>query len=218
MIHRQHWYSNDDNRMKTIQHDTATTTIRRLRYHNKDTTATTIRRQYSDNDDTTTTIQRRNDTTRTTIRWQRYSNNDDTATMMIQRRQWYNDDDTVTTAIQRWRWYDDDDRTTMTIGRQRYDDKDKLGHTEVAAASPRRTWSSLSNDHVLSKSAKEEGKWNYSTRKFNQVMTLYVARPCSVCRVITRVYCSCDPGRDLCSVCYGLHVQEHGHWNNIDIN
>ena len=199
MIQRQRRYDDYD----------TTTKIQQQRQYDDNTATTTIRQQQYNDD---------NDTTRTTIRWQRYSNNDDTATMMIQRRQWYNNDDTVTTAIQRWRWYDDDDRTTMTIGRQRYDDKDKLGHTEVAAASPRRTWSSLSNDHVLSKSAKEEGKWNYSTRKFNQVMTLYVARPCSVCRVITRVYCSCDPGRDLCSVCYGLHVQEHGHWNNIDIN
>ena len=64
----------------------------------------------------------------------------------------------------------------------------RLGDNEVAAASPVRTRASLSNDHVLSKRAKKEGKWNYSTRKFNEVTTLYVARPCFVCRVNTRAY------------------------------
>ena len=86
----------------------------------------------------------------------------------------------------------------------------RLGDNGVAAASPVRTWASLSNDHVLSKRAKKEGKWNYSKRKFNQVKTLYVAHPYSVCRVNTRVYCSCDPGQDLCQVCFGRHLQEHG--------
>ena len=85
-----------------------------------------------------------------------------------------------------------------------------LGNTGAAAASPRRTRASLSNDHVLSKRAKKEGKWNPYTRKFNEVTTLYVARPCSCCRTNTRDYCSCDPGRDLCQVCFGKHLQEHG--------
>ena len=37
----------------------------------------------------------------------------------------------------------------------------RLGDNGVAAASPVRTRASLSNDHVLSKRAKKEGKWNY---------------------------------------------------------
>ena len=85
-----------------------------------------------------------------------------------------------------------------------------LGNTGAAVASPRRTRASLSNDHVLSKRAKKEGKWNPTTRKFNEVTTLYVARPCSGCRTNTRDYCSCDPGQDLCQVCFGKHLQEHG--------
>jgi hypothetical protein len=86
----------------------------------------------------------------------------------------------------------------------------RLGDNGVAAASPVCTRASLSNDHELSKCAKKEGKWNYSTRKFNEVTTLYVAHPCSVCRVNTRDYCSCNPGQDLCQVCFGRHLQEHG--------
>ncbi len=86
----------------------------------------------------------------------------------------------------------------------------KLGDNGVAAASPVRTRARLSIDHVLSKRAKKEGKWNPSTRKFNVVTMLYVARPCSICRANTRDYCSCDPGRDLCQVCFGRHLQEHG--------
>ena len=90
------------------------------------------------------------------------------------------------------------------------DDDQKLGDNGVAAASPVRTPARLSIDHVLNKRAKKEGKWNPSTRKFNVVTMLYVARPCSVCRANTRDYCSCDPGQDLCQVCFGRHLQEHG--------
>ena len=37
----------------------------------------------------------------------------------------------------------------------------RLGDNGVAAASPVRTWASLSNEHVISKRAKKEGKWNH---------------------------------------------------------
>ena len=87
----------------------------------------------------------------------------------------------------------------------------RLGDNGVAAASPVRTRASLSNDHVLSKREKNEGKWNPYTRRFNEVATLYIARPCVICRVNTRDYCSCDPGRDLCQVCFGRHLLENGH-------
>jgi hypothetical protein len=86
----------------------------------------------------------------------------------------------------------------------------KLGDNGVAAASPARTGASLSNNHVFSKRVKKEGKWNPSTHTFNEVNTLYLACRCSVCRVNTRDYCSCDPGQDLCQVCFGRHVQENG--------
>jgi hypothetical protein len=86
----------------------------------------------------------------------------------------------------------------------------KLGDNGVEAASSACTRARLSIDHVLSKRPQKEGKWNLSMRTFRKVTTLYVAHPCSVCHVNTRDYCSCDPGWDLCQVCFGRHWQEHG--------
>ena len=87
----------------------------------------------------------------------------------------------------------------------------KLDHTEVAAASPRCTRSGLSIDHVFKKRAKKEGKWNYAKRQFKECRMLYIPHSCSICHTLTRDYCSCDPGCDLCAVCSGRHVEKDGH-------
>jgi hypothetical protein len=87
----------------------------------------------------------------------------------------------------------------------------KIQSNGVAAASPPRLRRRSSTIHILKKRNVKEGKWNYSTRAFNKVTTEYVRYPCTECKKGVRTYCSCDPGATLCSVCYGLHVQEHGH-------
>ena len=89
--------------------------------------------------------------------------------------------------------------------------QNKLGDNGVAAPSPKHTRASISREHVLTKRAKKQGKWNPYTRQFNKTKSLYVPRPCSVCGKTTRDYCSCDPGCDLCRVCFGRHLEEIGH-------
>ncbi len=86
----------------------------------------------------------------------------------------------------------------------------KIGSSGMAAASPPCLWRRTSTVHMLKKRATREGKWNYSTRAFNKVNSDYVRYPCSNCRKLIRTYCSCDPGAPLCSICFGLHSQEHG--------
>ncbi len=86
----------------------------------------------------------------------------------------------------------------------------KLGNNGVAAASPKCTWASLSNNHVLKKRLKKQGIWNYTKQKFVERNTLYIPHLCFDCRMLTRDYCSCDPGCPLCAVCYGKHLKEHG--------
>jgi hypothetical protein len=81
--------------------------------------------------------------------------------------------------------------------------QNKLGDNGVAAPSPKCTQASISRKHVLTKHAKNQGKWNPYMRQFNKTKSLYVPRPCSVCSKTTRDYCSCDPGRDLCRVALG---------------
>jgi hypothetical protein len=41
--------------------------------------------------------------------------------------------------------------------------------------------------------------------QFKRVSTVYLARPCTVCRKDTLDYCSCDFPIDLCSACFGAH-------------
>ena len=85
----------------------------------------------------------------------------------------------------------------------------KIQGNGVVAASPPRRPSRRSIEHVLTKRKRKEGKWNPYTRRFNETKTVYVPRPCSDCGKNTRSYCPCDPGRDLCGVCFGKHLQEH---------
>ena len=89
--------------------------------------------------------------------------------------------------------------------------RNKIQSNGVATASPPRLQKQSSTIHILKKRGVKEGKWNYSTRAFNKVNTEYVRYPCTKCKKGVRTYCSCDPGAALCSVCYGLHAQEHGH-------
>jgi hypothetical protein len=79
----------------------------------------------------------------------------------------------------------------------------------VVAASPPRRPSRRVPSHVLVKRKKKQGKWNSYTHQFNETKTLYVVRPCSDCGKTTWSYCPCDPGRDLCGVCFEKHLQDH---------
>ncbi len=85
----------------------------------------------------------------------------------------------------------------------------KIQDDGVIAASPPRRPSRRAPSHVLMKSMKKQGKWNSYTRQFNKTKTLYVVHPCSDCSKTTWSYCPCDPGRDLCGVCFGKHLQDH---------
>ena len=87
--------------------------------------------------------------------------------------------------------------------------RNKHGDNGVAAPSPKCTRASISCKHELKKRAKKQGKWNPYTRQFNETKSLYVVRNCSVCGKTTRDYCSCDPGHDLCKVCFGRHLEEN---------
>jgi hypothetical protein len=85
----------------------------------------------------------------------------------------------------------------------------KIKDNGVVAASPLRRPSRRVPSHVLTKRKQNEGKWNPNARKFNFTKTMYVVRPCFDCGKTTRSYCPCDPGRDLCGVCFGKHLLEH---------
>ena len=87
--------------------------------------------------------------------------------------------------------------------------KNKIG--VVAAPSPRRVWTRTSTDHVHRKQKKNEGTWNYTTRRFTRRKTEYIHHPCSECGKTTRNYCQCDPGRALCAMCFGVHSRERDH-------
>ena len=89
--------------------------------------------------------------------------------------------------------------------------RNKIQSNGLAAASPPRIQVRTSSVHMLRKRKTREGKWNYSTHAFNKVRSNYVRYPCSDCKKPIRTYCSCDPGAPLCSICFGLHAQEHGH-------
>jgi len=81
--------------------------------------------------------------------------------------------------------------------------ENKLNEYGVAPSSPIRPRRVSNTPHVIKKRAKKEGRYDSERRQFKQVKTLYLARPCSVCRKDTRDYCSCDPSIDLCSACFG---------------
>ncbi len=89
--------------------------------------------------------------------------------------------------------------------------RNKIQSNGLAAASPPRVRVHTSPVHMLRKWKTRDGKWNYSTRKFNKNHSDYVRYPCSDCKKPIRTYCSCNPGAPLCSICFGLHAQEHGH-------
>jgi len=59
--------------------------------------------------------------------------------------------------------------------------------------------------YVIKKRARNEGRYDPEHRQFKRVNTVYLARPCTVCRKDTWNYCSCDPSIDLCSACFGAH-------------
>ena len=80
----------------------------------------------------------------------------------------------------------------------------------VVAASPPRPTTRRSALHVLMKRRKKEGKWDSYTNKFKVCKSLYIPRPCSICREKTRSYCPCNTSIDLCGVCFENHLQEHG--------
>ena len=88
--------------------------------------------------------------------------------------------------------------------------RNKIQSNGVAAASPPRIRRQSSTIHVLKKRKVQEGKWNFTTRTFKKTKTEYVRHPCSECKKGVRTYCACSPGAPLCSVCFGLHLQEHG--------
>jgi hypothetical protein len=88
--------------------------------------------------------------------------------------------------------------------------RNKIQSNGFAAASPPRLWRRTLTIHMLRKWVTRKGKWTYSTRVFNKANSDYVRYPCSNCRKPIRTYCSCDPGAPLCSICFGLHSQEHG--------
>ncbi len=85
----------------------------------------------------------------------------------------------------------------------------KIQDNGVVAAPPPHRLSRRAPSHVLAKRKKKQGKWNSYTRQFNKTKMLYVVRPCSNCGKTTRSYCPCDPGQDLCGVCFGKHLQDH---------
>ena len=89
--------------------------------------------------------------------------------------------------------------------------RNKIQSNGLAATSPPRTRERTSSVHMLRKRKTRERKWNHSTHTFNKVRSDYVRYPCSDCKKLIRTYCSCDPGAPLCSICFGLHAQEHGH-------
>ena len=89
--------------------------------------------------------------------------------------------------------------------------RNKKGLNGLAAASPPSClWKCSSTNHILRKRVVREGKCNYSMPSFNIVYLDYVPYPCYNCKKSIRMYCLCDPGAPLCSVCFGLHFQEHG--------
>ena len=86
----------------------------------------------------------------------------------------------------------------------------KLGDNGVAPPSPIRFQLRRITEHERKRKLQHEGKWNATTRKFNQVKTPYVREKCSNCSETTREYCSCTPQRPLCRGCFALHLEEHG--------
>jgi hypothetical protein len=63
-------------------------------------------------------------------------------------------------------------------------------------------------DHVLKKWAAFEGEWDLDRRKFKRVTTDYVHLKCRECGKKCRTFCSCNPGKPLCTGCYALHTNE----------
>jgi hypothetical protein len=62
--------------------------------------------------------------------------------------------------------------------------------------------------HVHKKQEKFCRMWNPNTKLFRACKMEYLKRPSSVCRKSTQEYCTCAPGRDLCRVCFGMHLME----------
>ena len=86
--------------------------------------------------------------------------------------------------------------------------ENRLNQYGEAPNSPIRPRRVSNTPHVLKKRNKHEGRYDPERGVFKRVRTVYLARPCTVCRKDTRDYCSCDPSLDLCSSCFGVHRQE----------
>ncbi len=82
----------------------------------------------------------------------------------------------------------------------------KYGVAPNSPICPRRV---SNTPHVIKKRARNEGRYDSELRQFKRVSTVYLARPCSVCRKDTWDYCSCDPLIDLCSACFGAYRAQH---------
>jgi hypothetical protein len=76
----------------------------------------------------------------------------------------------------------------------------KIQDNGVIAASPLRRPSRRGRvpSHVLTKRKQNEGKWNPKSMKIQSSVHAPIA-----------VKLPCDPGRDLCGVCFGKHLQDH---------
>jgi hypothetical protein len=87
--------------------------------------------------------------------------------------------------------------------------ENRLNEYGVAPNSPICPRRVSNNPHVIKKRARNKGRYDPERCHFKQVNTVYLARPCTVCRKDTRDYCSCDPSIDLCSACFGAHRAQH---------
>ncbi len=92
--------------------------------------------------------------------------------------------------------------TKMMLGNR----LDEYGVAPNSPIHPRRV---SNTPHVIKKRARNDGRYDSERRQFKRVSTVYLARPCTVCRKDTWDYCSCDPSIDLCSACFGAHRAQH---------
>ncbi|KAL7425548.1 hypothetical protein ACHAXH_000046, partial [Discostella pseudostelligera] len=86
----------------------------------------------------------------------------------------------------------------------------RIGDNGVNVSSPIRPRVRRTTEHERKRKRVHEGKWNATTKTFNQVKTEYLREKCSDCDATTREYCSCSPARPLCRGCFSLHLEELG--------
>ena len=63
-------------------------------------------------------------------------------------------------------------------------------------------------DHSLKKRAAFKGEWDLDRHRFKRVNTDYVRLNCWECSKKCRKFCTCNPGKPLCTGCYALHSNE----------